>query len=456
MRVVRRRKRCVLPGRPFSVGGIAESRPLRGNADFFRAFTAADFYLRRMTIWILALVLFGCLAGIGYQQGAIRVAISFIGIVVAALVAGPLAKLIRPAVAGVGVANPIWQWALPPFVAFVLVLALFKVIAFAVHRKVDVYYKYRAGDLRLALWERLNARLGLCLGLLNALAYLVLIVMVLYPLSYWTVQLATPDAESQGGKDAKLMKLASQMGRDLQRTGLARVARAVDPMPDVFYDAADLAGLLFQNPLLDARLSRYPAFLSLSEKPEFQAIAQDKAFSKARYESRSPIADILKFPCIQAIVTNPDMLRFVWGIVTPNLHDLMGFLKEGVSKKYNDPILGRWYFDPKGTTAAYIRDKNVPTSEMKKFRNAVTQAYAKTSMVVGTDHKVVIKNYPQVKQQPGQPPALELQNLEGQWTGGQGQYELSIGGAGKRKCQVESGRLIIAGEPYSLVFVPED
>ena len=63
-------------------------------------------------------------------------------------------------------------------------LILFKVIGAVVHRKVDVYYKYKAGDLRMGLWNRLNHRLGLCLGLANAAVYLVLISLVIYVLSY--------------------------------------------------------------------------------------------------------------------------------------------------------------------------------------------------------------------------------------------------------------------------------
>ena len=100
-----------------------------------------------MTIWILTLLVLGCLAGIGYQQGAIRVAISFIGIIVAALLAGPLAKLVKPAVIAMKVTNPVLVWVLPPFIVFVIVLSLFKVGAFSLHRKVDHFYRYKAGDL---------------------------------------------------------------------------------------------------------------------------------------------------------------------------------------------------------------------------------------------------------------------------------------------------------------------
>ena len=60
-------------------------------------------------------------------------------------------------------------------IAFLAVLILFKMAGFFVHRKVEVYYKYQAGDLRQALWERMNSRLGACIGTLNGTAYIVLV-----------------------------------------------------------------------------------------------------------------------------------------------------------------------------------------------------------------------------------------------------------------------------------------
>ena len=407
-----------------------------------------------MTIWILALLLFACLAGIGYQQGAIRVAISFIGIIVAALLAGPLAKLVKPAVTAVGVANPALLWLLPPLIVFLVVLSLFKILGLFVHRKVNVHYKHKAGDLRLALWERLNSRLGLCLGLLNGLAYLVLISAVIYPLSYWTVQMESPGADPMG------IKLFNRMGRDLQQTGAARVARAIDPMPAVFYDAADLAGLLYQNPLLEARLSRYPAFLSLAERQEFRTLAQDTTFTQARLMN-APLRELLKNPNAQAIVNSPDTLNYIWGVVSPELKDLMLFLTNQpdymLKGKYKERILGRWYFDANAAMAAFRRAKpNIPSSEMAKIKNRIASLYAKTMLIAGTDHHVVIKNIPQVKQQSGQPPTTELQTLQGQWKGENGDYGLSLTDGGKRKAKLESGRLVVTGEGLDLVFTPED
>lgn len=280
-----------------------------------------------MTMWILAFVLLGAAALAGYRLGAIRVAFSIVGFLVAGLLAGPLSGLVKPMVTVVGIQNPILLWVLPPVVVFIVVFLIFRIISFPVHRKVDVRFRYHAGDLRQALWERLNARGGLCLGLVNGLCYLVVCSMVIYPVSYLTVQVCTsPD-------DYRTARIFNRLGRDLQHTGMVRVAKAVDPMPEKYYDAADLAGLIFQNSLLEARLSRYPAFLSLGEKPEFQALGQDKQLAEMRLRQAS-IRQVLDRPAVQAIVENPNTLNLLWSIVGPDLKDLRAFLETGKSEKY--------------------------------------------------------------------------------------------------------------------------
>src|ERR1019366_8356558 len=120
-----------------------------------------------MMFWLLALVLLASLAGVGYRQGAIRVAFSFIGILFGALLAVLLGRLVKPPLIILGLKTPALAWLLAPLIVFVLISVTFKVAALMVHQKVDVYFKYHAGDLRLALWERLNRRVGLCLCLVN-------------------------------------------------------------------------------------------------------------------------------------------------------------------------------------------------------------------------------------------------------------------------------------------------
>lgn len=404
-----------------------------------------------MTIWFLALVLLASLAGVGYRQGAIRVACSLVGILIAALLAGPLARLVQPLLKAVGIANPVLLWILGPFLVFVVILTAFKIGGMALHKKVDVHFKYKAGDLRLSLFNRMNARLGLCLGLVNGLVYLILISFVIHTFSYWTVQMASSD------DDPRALRILNRLGRDLESTGMSRVASAVDPLPDTFYDVADLAGIVYHNPLSEARLSRYPGFISLGLRPEFQDLGQDTTFTDLRVKQR-PIKEVLDHPKAQVIVKNPELLRLIWSTLLPDLKDLDKFLREGKSDKYLEPILGRWLFEVSGTISAYRRSRpTVPGSEIQKFRRLLAERFAKTSLVAGPDHQVVIRNLPQVNLQPGQPVTADVRTVDGQWKGSDGNYELTLaGGTDQRTAKLEGNRLVVSGEGLALVFVKED
>src|SRR5438046_2904896 len=98
-----------------------------------------------MTIWLLIVLLMASLAGMGYRQGAIRVLFSFVGIVLGAFLAGPLGKLIKPLLMAVGLKNPLFAVPLSVLLGFIIISAIFKIVAFTVHQKVDVYFKYKAG-----------------------------------------------------------------------------------------------------------------------------------------------------------------------------------------------------------------------------------------------------------------------------------------------------------------------
>ena len=65
-----------------------------------------------MTIWILAIVLLGSASLAGWRQGASRVAFSFIGILVAALLAVPVGHVLRPLLMHLGADNPVLAWAI--------------------------------------------------------------------------------------------------------------------------------------------------------------------------------------------------------------------------------------------------------------------------------------------------------------------------------------------------------
>ena len=409
-----------------------------------------------MTIWILAFVLLASTAGLGLRQGVIRAAFSFVGILVAALFAGPLGKLLKPLFPHIKIENPILIWLLAPFAVFVIVLILFKIVGFFVQWKVDLFYKYKAGDLRLALWRRLNSGLGLCVGLFNGTAYFMLISFVIYNFTYWTSQIAPSSSEP------KVMRLINQMGRDLATTGLAKTARSMVLMPDMYYKLADLAGLLRQNPQLNDRLESYPAFLSLAERDDFKQLGQDSSFQNA-WKNLDPIARLLNDPQVKAMLKNNDLTATILGIVRTDGDDLNEYLKTGKSPKY-DPvkILGRWDFNISVTITLFRQARpNIQPNAMRAARTWMTKAYADTTFIAGADGQAFLKDLPRLKTQPNQPSVTEKVTWKGQWknTGGTN-YSLSLGNNSQSKlmtAHTDGMRLTInSGKDPTLVFDRED
>jgi len=396
-------------------------------------------------------------AALGYRQGAVRVAVSFVGIIVGTLLALPLAKLVKLVLGSFGLANPVALWILGPVIAFVVISAIFKVGALPLHQKIDVYYKYHTGELRLILWERLNARLGLCLGLLNGAAYLILISFGIYILSYWTFQVNSDD------QDSREMRILNRLGQDLQNTGFNKVARSLDSLPDSYYRMADTVGLIYANPLLEARLARYPAFLSLAERTDFSTLGHDKGFTQMRM-SKEPIMGILKHPSVDPMVNNPETVKLVWNTIQDNLKDLPGYLDTGRSAKYDSQkILGRWRFDVSAAAAAARRARpTMPASEMQKLRRWMQLAFAETSIVAMPDAKITLKNLPSVRNpaaanpaQPGAPLAVASETLQGRWKDLDDKYQINFDGKDDIFAKIEGSRLMMTIDGTALAFVPE-
>jgi hypothetical protein len=403
-----------------------------------------------MMIWILALVLFGCVGYVGWTMGAIRAGLSLLGLLVGSVLAFPLGKLLHSVLNMFGLKNPLLVYFLGPLIVFLLVLIIFKIAGFAVHKKVDVYYKYKAGDLKMGLFERLNQRLGLCLGLANAAVYLILISLVIYIFSYATVQIASGDGVSGS------VKTLNMLGNHVKASGMAKITAGVDPMPASYYQASDILGLIYHNDLLESRLSRYPAFLALGERPEFQDIANDKDFTELRLR-QPPISEIIDNPKAQSIINNPDLLKEIWSIAVPDLADLEKFLTTGQSAKYdNEKILGRWIFSPNAALALIKKAKpNLGSTDMQRLRRVLLLTMAKANLIAAPDKKVIVKNVGVLRpnSNPKVPPTVDKQTWQGQWDGDNGKYTFTIDGRKEvLSGQVEGDRLTIIGGEVSFAF----
>ncbi len=336
-----------------------------------------------MLIWILAVVLFGIAGFCGYKLGAVRFGVSLVGLILATVLALPLAPYLKSLVPMAGFKNPIWTVVLPPILVFLLVYAIFIGISFFVNRRVELYYKYNADDGQRLSWERVNKALGLWVGLAMGAVWLALFGLVIYVAGYFTVQVTTDDTQSS------LVRLTSQARRDLQTTGLDKAVAPFDPMPPRYYEASDILGLIYQNPLLLNRLSRYPTFLLFENRQEFQELAGDAEFNQMLL-SKGDIVQIVKNPKLQAVLQNPEIVQELLG---QDLNDLRAYLETGVSPRYEEErILGKWKLDPYPTMAQERkRNPEMSSTQMRRLKLVMTEIMSGVAVIATTDNKIAIK-----------------------------------------------------------------
>jgi len=335
----------------------------------------------------------------------------------------------------------------------VILLSGFKSFGFFVHRKVEVHYRYQRDDLQFTLWSRLNHWLGLCLGLINGLVYLALISVVIYDFSYWTVQVASSDDEKWP------VRLLNRMGHDLQDTSMTKVALAINPLPEIYFETADLAGLLYQNPQLKDRLASYPPFLSLAERDDFKLLGQDADFQGA-WKNHSPISQIWNNSQFATIWHDENTRDLVWNLVRTNLDDLQTYLQTGRSAKYDsEPVFGRWDVNVVASLWAMVQARsNVPTGEMQALRTLWFPAYAKTVLVAGADGQAFLENLPHFKMQPNQPTTFETATWQGQWKSDGDNYDLSLACGGVNQtatATIDGPRLTLKLQSDTLIFDKE-
>jgi uncharacterized membrane protein required for colicin V production len=393
------------------------------NPSFSSCIFCGMFFNNDMTIWILAILLMASVSLAGWRQGAIRAAFAFVGIIFAALLAVPLGRLFHPLLPHLGVTNPVTAWALAPVVGFIVASIPLRIVAHKVHQRVEHFYKYQAGELRLALWERLVARLGICIGLMNGAAYFVLISFFIFNLTYWTTQVT-----AKAANQSLIVRLVNQMGDDLQSTGFARTASAVGTLPPLYYQLADFSGLLMQNPQLGPRLAEYPALTSLWQRDDMQPLVTDPTLTNALVTGAS-LGDIANAGSVQGLLANKELSKLVLNVVTTNLDDLTNYLATGKSAKYDgEKILGNWEFNP-GVTLAWLRQDQpkMPASDMRAIRTLWTQAYAQTTLLLTADNQVFIRNLPKFISQPQQnQPPFQPENWNGDWSREGTNYTLHV------------------------------
>ncbi len=336
-----------------------------------------------MLIILLLVVVLALAGAAGYFQGAVRSLVALVGVFLGALLAFPLGAYLDPLLPKVGLVHPLWPWFVPPLVVFLLFLAVFTAIAFLVHRQIVQYFKYKTDEYQLVSWERLNQRLGVCVGLFTGVIYSTLLGVAIYVVGYVTTQITA------GENDPALLRFVSQSRKDLQSTGMDKLVARFDPMKDDYYQAADTLALLHHNPLLEGRLADYPFFLSLLDRPELKDLAEDQEFQKMR-EQQPTLGEIINHPKVTAILGNQDLVGTLRQV---DLKDLLAYLRTGKSAKYDEEkILGRWRLDPAPTMRELRRlSPEMTSAEFSMAKKGVYMIAPLVSVVSSPDNRFQLR-----------------------------------------------------------------
>jgi hypothetical protein len=337
-------------------------------------------------VWIIAFLCLGLVGASGYYQGPVRAAFAFFGLVFGTLLAGPLSPLTQRLLPLVGLHHPGWSIFVPQVLAFLIVLTIFKIAGQVVHRKVDVHFKYKVTEQLLYRWQRVYARVGLCVGLLNGAFYFILLSLLIYSAGYFTAASASGESDPFGAR------LLTETRRDLHELHLDRVLASYDMVPGRVYQAADLAALILHNPLLLNRLAHYPPCLELAERADFKSLGHDAELQQM-IDTQAKVIDILRYPKVHSMLTNATVVAQVGGLIGNDLGDMQTFLTTGQSPKYDpESILGIWDID-RAATVAQVRKKQpaITPKQLDKVEQDLFPLIAGLSLTAMPDNQMILK-----------------------------------------------------------------
>lgn len=416
-----------------------------------------------MTIWILALILFGIMGALGRQVAGIRMGISFIGAVVALFVAGPLAPHVRTALGAMGFKDPVTVWMLAAPLAFLGVTLIFNSIAVTAYLKIGSYYKHRAPDDVRMRFERVESQLGMCVGLMSAVVYLIAGSAYVYHLGYVTKQVESPS------DNPMWLKLVNKMREDLASSSFDRVAASVTTASPKLYQTADLIGLLYHNKELQGRLPDYPLFMSLAESADLVTLVTNENFA-VLLPVQTNVSLILKDPTADQIMAHPEVQRVLNEL---DLADLTAFLKTGRSEKYAaEPMVGKWQIDLAGTVKQFARgNPKVGLNETRRLQAILRLKMFDYHLVTTPDQKVFVKStqkalpaftsllgpvFAPPRQYPPMPTNMPPTLYTGTWKKEGDKYQASITVDGAEKSGdvafIEGGKLAASVGANTLVF----
>jgi hypothetical protein len=298
------------------------------------------------------------------------------------MVASPMGRALQPLMGKIGIKNPVYQAITPAPVAFLIVMLAIFGIGFAVHWKVAQIFKFTRDDVDRIRWERMNRACGVSLGFLTAVVFFFLLGGAIYSGGYLTAQLANEE------NDPAIIKFMNKARQDMSELRLDKAMAALAPAGSRFYEVSDVLGLLYKNPILQARLAHYPDFFALGQRSEIQEIGTDKEYTEMLF-GKASLTQIIKHARTQAILGNADLMG---QFLATDLKDLETYLRTGKSPKYAEQkLLGVWVLDKDATLTNIRKAKpEMKANELTQIRDTLERAGTIT-VEIAPDNKLFAK-----------------------------------------------------------------
>lgn len=341
--------------------------------------TSLDF---GMLMWVLAVVLVGGFAVLGFQMGGVRAAVGFVGAMLGLALATVIGGIVAPLLPKLGVQSLTWMLILPALVGFGLVWLASIGASFAAHRPVELHFKYREDDTTRQAFERMNAAIGMFVGMLTGVILLFAVSKPIYSRAYLTTQLHSETEPAPIG-------LINSVRNGMAQTGWDRTFAPLDRTSPKFIEVSDLLGLIYANAALTNRIYEYPPFLALVETAEVSDALGDPEYLKL-IQDQAGFTALLSHPKTQAILNNGDVQE---QLAKLDLVDLRKFLETGKSPEFDEEkLLGRWQTDMAAiVTDARRKRANLALADLKNLRTALNAILSQAKLTVYPDGKFALR-----------------------------------------------------------------
>jgi hypothetical protein len=330
-----------------------------------------------MILCLLAFLVMGTLGVVGYYQGAIRMACSLVGLLIAAPLAVPLSGVVKLVLRLIGVDHPVSLAIIAPIIVFALLMAGVKAGAQVLHKRVDTYFRYKKSDTEQLLFDRLQQRAGVAVAMANGFVYVIILSVILHTWGYFTFQLYPTNC----GFTAKAVNV---LAKDIQSTKMLKAISPFAPAAEKYYQAVDILGDIYHNPSLTVRLANYPAFFGLAEGSDFTELGKDKDFQDhwSKTNPRPRLRSFRSDERLEKLIESTAFYTNVLGLLNNDMTDLRTCLETGKSPKYDDQVfLGTWYFDYASTLKRArkpnmtLAEKTKLVQELKTWTNSVVKIF---------------------------------------------------------------------------------